>query len=79
MSKFESDVEYLEPKQGYDWSISNYDDGKAKLIWSGNGCVMYIGEMKAQLRHLIKRLDKAADEWNVPNNLDTYGRTRWQA
>jgi len=37
---------------------------------------MYIGDLKAQLQQIIESLDKAAEGWGVPNNLDAYGRAR---
>jgi len=70
------DLNYQDPRQGYDWSLENAGDGKAVLIWDGNGQEMYIGDIKENLLNLIKRLDKAADSWGVPNNLDVYGRAR---
>lgn len=64
--------------QGYDfqWTISNHDDGKASVSWTGNGKTMYIGELKAHFQHMIKGLDRAAESWGVPNDLDAYGRAR---
>ena len=65
---------YLKPTQGYDWSITNCGSGKAKMTWQGNGKEMYIGEMKIKLQYLIESLDKAAESWGVPANLDGRGR-----
>jgi len=71
-----SSINYLEPRQGYDWAIENHDDGRASVSWTGNGEVMYIGELKAHFQHMIEGLNKAAESWGVPNNLDAYGRAR---
>ena len=65
---------YADPTQGYDWTITNCGDGKVRMSWTGNGQEMYIGELKAKLRHLIESVDKAAESWGVPNNLDGRGR-----
>ncbi len=65
---------YKQPRQGYDWSIENEEDGWAQLTVSFP--LMQIGELKESLRSLVEKLDKFADKWDVPNDLDGYGRKR---
>ena len=72
----DSNLNYTEPDQGYDWIIVNHNDGQARVSWTGNDQVMYIGELKAQFKSIIEQLDKAAESWGVPNNLDARGRAR---
>ncbi len=66
---------YKQPRQGMDWSIENKKDGWVKM--TTNFPLMQIGELNDSLKGLIKKLDKFADEWDVPNDLDGYGRKRY--
>ena len=63
------------PTQGYDWSVTNKGGGEVQLLFTPP--VMQIGELKRSLRDIANKLDKFAKEWDVPNNLDGYGRARY--
>jgi len=65
---------YHNPTQGYDWSITRREGDKVILSLSCNGQEMPIGELKSNLKSVQRALDKAAQSWGVPANLDGRGR-----
>ena len=68
-------AKYKEPRQLYDWSVTNKGGGQVQLLFTPS--VMQIGELKRSLRDIANKLDKFAKEWDVPNNLDGAGRARY--
>lgn len=67
-------TKYINPKQGYDWSIE--DKGEGKVLLATSFPAMQIGALKGALKSLITRLDKFANEESVPGDLDGRGRKR---
>lgn len=66
---------YKESRQLYDWSVTNKGGGEVQLLFTPG--VTQIGELKHYLRYMADQLDKFAEEWDVPNNLDGAGRARY--